>query len=425
MFQSSLQFAKDLDANDSLASYRDQFHFPKTAEGEKKLYFTGNSLGLQPLNAKNRIGRILDEWADYAVDGHFYSEHPWWDYHERMAPKLAKVVGAEPSEVTIMNTLTANLHFLMVSFYRPTSTRYAILCEEKAFPSDQYLMKSQLKFHGFDFESALIEVSGNGSAPTTEDFVKAIEENKDRVALILLGGVNYYTAGVLDIETITRVARSHGITIGWDLAHAAGNISLKLHDWGVDFAAWCSYKYMNAGPGSLSGVFIHKRHHDQSSIPRFEGWWGVDKSERFQMNDSFKPAVGAEAWQLSNVPILALAPYDASLDLFEEVGMASLTAKSKQLTDYLEFKIREIAEQTGYPLEIITPQNRGAQLSIYIPNNGRAIFDHLCENGVVPDWRNPNVIRVAPAPFYNSFEDVYLFAERFKDAIYSTDSSVK
>ena len=427
MFQSTREFAQLADKDDVLASYRNQFLIPKTASGEEVLYFTGNSLGLQPKRTRQFIDQVLSDWATHGVDGHFYSDNPWWDYHERIVPKLAKVVGGLNDEVTIMNTLTVNLHLLLVSFYRPTASKYAILCEEKAFPSDQYLLKSQLRFHGFNFDSALIEVgpSAGSNAPSTEDFIKAIEQNHERIALVMLGGVNYYTAGVLDIEKITAVARSYGITVGWDLAHAAGNIELKLHDWGVDFAAWCSYKYMNAGPGSLSGIFIHQRHHNNASIPRFEGWWGVEKSVRFQMNDSFQPAIGAEAWQLSNLPILALAPYDAALSLFEEVGMDRLIEKRNNLTNYLEFMILDVSKRTTYPLEIITPKQRGAQLSIFMPERGREIFDYLCAHGVLPDWRNPNVIRIAPVPFYNSFSDVYEFAQRLQDAIYSIRKSVK
>ena len=417
--KNTLAFAREMDKADPLGKYRSEFIIPEM-NGKPVIYFTGNSLGLQPRRTANYVNEIMTDWANLGVEGHFKADKPWWDYHERLAAPLAKIVGAKTEEVTVMNTLTVNLHLLMVSFYRPEKGKFKILCEEKAFPSDQYMLKSQVRFHGFDPEEALVEVKKRKGEHQwrTEDFLNAIEEHKDELALVLIGGVNYYNGQVMDMAAITQKAREHGITVGWDLAHAAGNIDLQLHDWDVDFAAWCSYKYMNSGPGNLSGVFVHERYHNRTDIPRFEGWWGTKKETRFLMKPEFEPMPNAEAWQLSNAPVISLAPYLASLTMFEEVGMKKLRSKSEKLTGYLEFILKEVEREVGGNFEIITPKNaRGCQLSVLLHGEGKALFDYLMSQGVVPDWREPNVIRLAPVPFYSSFEDMFRFGEILKKGI--------
>lgn len=398
--------------------YRKEFHFPQM-EDKQVIYFTGNSLGLQPKIAQSYVDEIMNDWRSLGVEGHFHADKPWWDYHERLAGPLAKIVGAGSEEVSVMNTLSVNLHLLMVSFYNPTKTRFKILCEEKAFPSDQYLLNSQVRFHGFDPEEAIVEVKKREGEHfwRTEDVLAKIEELGDELALVLIGGVNYYNGQVFDIEAITKAGKSVDARVGWDLAHAAGNIDLKLHDWDVDFAAWCSYKYMNSGPGNASGVFIHKKYLGKDNIQRFEGWWGTKKETRFLMKPVFEPMDTADAWQISNPPVLALAPYLASLQLFEEVGMNALIAKRNQIVAYLEFILNEIAQEVEGSFEIITPQDRGCQLSVLLHGQGRPLFDYLMKNGVIADWREPNVIRLAPAPFYCSYEDMYRFGQILKDGI--------
>ncbi|MGD1944938.1 MAG: kynureninase [Croceivirga sp.] len=419
-FENTLDFAEKMDASDSLSSYRERFHYPQL-NGKDVIYFTGNSLGLQPKIAKEYVDDIMKDWANLAVEGHFYADKPWWDYHERLARPLAKVVGAKPEEVSVMNTLSVNLHFLMVSFYRPTKARFKILCEEKAFPSDQYMLQSQVKFHGFDPSEAIIEVKKRDGEHfwRTEDVIKKIEEVGDELALVLIGGVNYYNGQVFDMQVITNAGKKVGASVGWDLAHAVGNIELKLHDWNVDFAAWCSYKYMNSGPGNASGVFVNQKYLDSNEIPRFEGWWGTKKESRFLMKPEFEPIETADAWQVSNPAVLSIAPYLASLQLFEEVGMDALLAKQKQLTSYLEFILRDIDKQVTSSFEIITPRDRGCQLSVFLHGEGRALFDYLMKNGVIVDWREPNVIRLAPTPFYSSFQDMYRFGQILKEGILS------
>lgn len=417
-FQNTLEFAQKLDNEDSLGKYREEFHFPKVA-GKQVIYFTGNSLGLQPKSAQKFVNEIMTDWKDLAVEGHFHSDKPWWDYHERLAAPLAKVVGAKTEEVTVMNTLTVNLHLLMVSFYRPTTRRYKIICEEKAFPSDQYMFQSQVKFHGYTPEDALVEIRKRDGENhwRTEDVIAKINEVGDELALVLIGGVNYYTGQVFDMEKITKAGKSVGANVGWDLAHAVGNIELKLHDWDADFAAWCSYKYMNSGPGNASGVFINERHLSKDDIPRFEGWWGTKKETRFLMKPEFEPMQNADAWQISNAPILSLAPYLASLEMFEEVGMEALIEKRNKIVAYLEFVLHEIDKEVDSTFEIITPKDRGCQLSVFLHGQGRPLFDYLMKNGVITDWREPNVIRLAPAPFYCSFEDMYRFGQILKKGI--------
>ncbi|MEP3208521.1 MAG: kynureninase [Maribacter sp.] len=417
-FHNTLEFAQNLDAKDKLRNYRDEFHFPKV-NGEQVIYFTGNSLGLQPKRTKEFIDEVINDWKELAVEGHFHSKKPWWDYHERLAGPLAKVVGAKTKEVTVMNTLTVNLHLLMVSFYRPTSKRFKIICEEKAFPSDQYMFQSQVKFHGYNPEQAIVELAKRPGELhwRTEDIVAKIEEIGDELALVLIGGVNYYTGQVFDIESISKAGKSVGAYVGWDLAHAVGNIELKLHEWNADFAAWCSYKYMNSGPGNASGVFINERYLGKDDVPRFEGWWGTKKETRFQMKPEFEPMDNADAWQISNVPVLSVAPYLASLEMFEEVGMPALIEKRNKIVAYLEFILHEIDAEVASSFEIITPKDRGCQLSVFLHGQGRPLFDFLMKNGVITDWREPNVIRLAPAPFYCSFEDMYRFGQILKRGI--------
>jgi kynureninase len=420
-FENSLAFAQQLDAQDSLKQYQNEFSFPQV-NGKKVIYFTGNSLGLQPKRAKTYVDEVMNDWANLAVEGHFYAEKPWWDYHERFANPLSKLVGALPSEVTVMNTLTVNLHLLMVSFYRPMSTRYKIICEEKAFPSDQYLFQSQVRFHGFEPEDAIVEVKRQEGEHNIrlEDVLAKINEVGDELALVLIGGVNYYTGQVFDMKTITEAGHSVGAHVGWDLAHAAGNIELQLHDWQVDFAAWCSYKYMNSGPGNASGCFIHEKHHTNSELPRFAGWWGHNKERRFKMEPNFEPVQGADGWQISNLPVLSLAPYLASVELFAKIGMDALIQKRNTITAYLEFVLHQIDREVNGNFEIITPANqeeRGCQLSVFLHGEGRSLFEYLMKNGVIVDWREPNVIRLAPVPLYTSFEDIYHFGQILKSGI--------
>ena len=418
-FKNTEEFARNLDEKDPLKGYRDAFHFPRVG-GKPVVYFTGNSLGLQPKRAQAFVDEIMKDWKELAVEGHFYADKPWWDYHERLVPSLSKVVGAREREITVMNTLTVNLHLLMVSFYRPEGSRFKILCEEKAFPSDQYMLQSQLRFHGYLPEEALIEVPKRPGEHywRTADILEAIERHSDELAMVLMGGVNYYNGQVMEMEAITRAGKAAGAMVGWDLAHAAGNVELKLHDWDVDFASWCSYKYMNSGPGNASGVFIHERHLSNRDMPRFEGWWGNKKETRFLMHPSFDPIDSADAWQLSNPPVLALAPYLASLELFEEVGMDALIEKRDRIVAYLEFILHEIDREVESTFEIITPARaRGCQLSVFLHGEGRPLFDYLMENGVITDWREPNVIRLAPAPFYCSYSDMFRFGQILKKGI--------
>ena len=422
-FQNTREFAQQLDAKDVIKKYREAFIFPQH-NGKDVIYFTGNSLGLQPKSAKKYVDEVMNDWANLAVEGHFYAEKPWWDYHERFANPLSKIVGAKPSEITVMNTLTVNLHLLMVSFYRPTQKRYKIICEEKAFPSDQYMFQSQVNFHGYKTEDAIIEIKRREGEHNIrlEDVLAKINEVGDELALVLFGGVNYYTGQVFDMKAITEAGHKVGAIVGFDLAHAAGNIKLALHDWNVDFAAWCSYKYMNSGPGNASGCFVHETHHFNTDLPRFAGWWGHNKQRRFKMEPNFEPVHGADGWQVSNLPILSLAPYLASVEMFDEVGMDLLIQKRNQITSYLEFILQEIDKEVDSTFEIITPTNqeeRACQLSVYFHGQGRSLFEYLMKNGVVTDWREPNVIRFAPVPLYSSYEDMYDFGQILKQGILS------
>jgi kynureninase len=420
-FQNTREYAQQLDAHDPLSKYRAEFIFPQH-NGKNVIYFTGNSLGLQPKRTKAYVDEIMNDWANLAVEGHFYAQKPWWDYHERFARPLSKLVGAKPSEVTVMNTLTVNLHLLMVSFYRPTKTRFKIICEEKAFPSDQYMFQSQVQFHGLNPDDTIIEIKRREGEHNIrlEDILSKIEEVGNELALVMIGGVNYYTGQVFDIKTITAAGHKQGAIVGWDLAHAAGNIKLELHDWNVDFASWCSYKYMNSGPGNASGCFIHEKHHNNTTLPRFAGWWGHNKERRFKMEPQFDPVRGADGWQISNLPVLSLAPYLASVEMFDEIGMEALIDKRNKITAYLEFILHEIDKEVNRSFEIITPSNqeeRASQLSVFLHGEGRSLFDYLMKNGVITDWREPNVIRLAPVPLYCSYEDMYDFGQILKAGI--------
>lgn len=411
IFENSLAFAQQQDKEDKLRSYREKFFFPQH-NSKDVVYFTGNSLGLQPKTTLSYLQQELNDWAKFGVEGHFLAKNPWLSYHELLTDKMAKLVGALPDETVMMNQLTVNLHLLMVSFYQPTKTRFKILCEAKAFPSDQYALQTQLKFHGYSVEDALIEIEPREGEYHIrhEDIYAAIEKNEDSLALIMIGGVNYFSGQVFDMKAITEAGHKAGAIVGFDLAHAAGNLKLELHNWGVDFAAWCSYKYLNSGPGSVAGAFVHERHLKNTDLPQFAGWWGHDKKTRFLMDKKFVPMQTAERWQLSNAPVLSMAACLASIDIFTEVGMDALVEKSKKLTAYLEFIVEEINKKKGNCLQLITPkENRGCQLSIVANGFGKPLYNQLIENGVIPDWREPNVIRCAPVPLYNSFEDVYRF----------------
>lgn len=422
-FQNTREFAQQLDAQDELSQYRNEFIFPKV-NGKQVIYFTGNSLGLQPKRTKTYVDEVMNDWANLAVEGHFYAEKPWWDYHERFCQPLSELVGAKPSEVGVMNTLTVNLHLLLVSFYKPTPKKYKIICEEKAFPSDQYMFQSQVHFHGLKPEDAIVEIKRREGEHNIrlEDVLAKIDEVGDELALVLIGGVNYYTGQVFDIKTITEAGHKYGAYVGWDLAHAAGNIELRLNEWKVDFAAWCSYKYMNSGPGNASGYFVHEAHHNNLDLPRFAGWWGHNKQRRFLMEPNFDPARSADGWQISNLPILSLAPYLASVEMFAEVGMQKLIKKRNLITAYLEYILQEIDKEVDSTFEIITPSNpeeRACQLSVFLHGEGRSLFEYLMKNGVITDWREPNVIRLAPVPLYTSFEDMYEFGQVLKTGIQS------
>ncbi len=409
-FENTLNFAKQMDRKDPLKKFRGRFIIPKH-KGKNVIYFTGNSLGLQPKTAAKYIQQELTDWAKFGVEGHFKAKNLWYSYHELVAGPLAELSGAKKEEVVAMNQLTSNLHFLFVSFYRPEGKRIKILCEAHAFPSDQYLLESQLKFHGFDPAEALIEVSPRRGEYTirTEDILSAIEKHKEELALVFIGGVNYYSGQVMDMKTITEAGHQAGALVGFDLAHAIGNICLDLHNWNVDFAAWCSYKYLNSGPGSVGGAFIHTKHH-RSELQRFAGWWGHDKNSRFKMEKGFSPIPTAEGWQLSNAPVFSMAIHKAALAVFEEAGISRIIEKSNKLTGYLRFIIDGINNKSNV-LEILTPETAGSQLSISVHRQGKEVFRKLISKGIMADWREPNVIRVAPVPLYNSFEDVFRFGE--------------
>lgn len=415
----SQAYARLMDSADPLTKYRDRFYIPQH-EGKDSIYFTGNSLGLQPKKVRQYLEEELEDWAQLGVEGHFESRRPWLKYHEFFSRSLARIVGAKEEEVVAMGGLTANLHFLMATFYRPEGKRRKIICEQKAFPSDAYALQSQARLHGFEPEEVLVEVGPRAGEHTIrlEDVLATIEEVGDELATIMIGGVNYYSGQVFDMKAITEAGHAVGAMVGFDLAHGAGNLELSLHEWGVDFAAWCSYKYMNSGPGGVAGIYIHERHARDKGMFRLAGWWGQDKESRFQMGPEFDPIPTAEGWQLSNAPVFTMACHRASLDLFDEIGMAKLNQKSRRLTAYLEFVIDAVGSAAdNADFEIITPKARGCQLSILAHGQGKSLFDRLTAQGVIADWREPNVIRVAPVPMYNSFEDCWRFGQALEVAL--------
>ncbi len=419
-YELTLDFAKEMDEKDPLKGFRKQFFLPEK-KGKPALYFCGNSLGLQPRTVSAYIAKDLEKWAAKGVEGHFEGEVPWVDARKPSKSHLAALLGATREEVVAMNSLTVNLHLLLVSFYRPEGKKYKILTESGAFPSDQYVLESQLKYHGYDPEEALLEISPRPGEYLlrTEDILEKIRQHKDELALVMMSGVQYYTGQCFDMEAISREARRYGITVGLDLAHAIGNVRLSLHDWGVDFATWCSYKYLNAGPGNVSGIFVHQKHGDDPEIPRFAGWWGYLEERRFEMKKGFLPMQGADGWLLSNDPILGLGALQASLDIFSAAGLKNIWAKSELLTGYMEFVIRGTIGSRE-ELHIITPSkpvDRGCQLSVLIPKRGKEMVQKWTENGVVADWRNPNVVRLAPAPLYNTFQEVFAFSNILKASL--------
>jgi len=418
----TLAYAQKQDDQDELASFRERFYHPEI-NGQPAIYFTGNSLGLQPKSAEAYLAQELEDWRKFGVEGHFEARRPWYSYHEFFSKAMAEIAGAKETEVVAMGSLTANIHSLMASFYQPTKTRYKILCEKKAFPSDTYAMQAQAKLHGFSIEDAIVEIApAKGSDLITEDaIIEKIYELGDSLATVMIGGVNYYSGQVFDMAVITDAAHKVGAYCGFDLAHGMGNIEVKLHEWQVDFSAWCTYKYLNSGPGSVGGLFVHENHHKRK-LPILAGWWGNDKETRFKMEPEFVPMQSAEAWQMSNAPVFNMAIYLASLEIFQEATMPRLWKKSRPLTDYLEFVIQEVAKETGADLEIITPKQqhrRGCQISVVAHGYGKALFDKITEAGVIADWREPNVIRMAPVPLYNSYEDVYRFGAILTSAILS------
>jgi len=414
-FQNSLEYANDCDKNDSLAKFRDQYIFPVNEKNETQIYFCGNSLGLQPKTAKEALNIELEDWGKWGVEGHFHGRKPWFHYHKFLTEHAAEVVGAKPIEVVVMNQLTVNLHLLMVSFYRPSKEKYKIIMEAGAFPSDMYAIESQVKHHGFDYNDAVIELVPREGEFTlrTDDILKAIEDNASELALVFFSGIQYYTGQYFNIPEITKKTHEVGAIAGFDLAHAAGNLNLKLHDWAVDFAAWCSYKYLNSGPGNVSGIYIHEKHCTNPETPRFSGWWGYQENKRFLMEKGYIAENGAAGWQLSNAPVFGMAVHLASLELFHQAGIENLRNKSIVLTNYLEFILEDSKNQNAnLSFEIITPKiERGAQLSLLTDSTGKALFDHLVHNNIIADWREPNVIRIAPTPMYNSFLDVYLLGK--------------
>jgi len=412
-FQAGAEFAAALDARDPLAHFRDRFCPPKTKSGEDCIYLCGHSLGLQPKSAGDYIAQELRAWAQLGVEGHFHADNPWMPYHRMLTQLTARLVGARPAEVVVMNSLTVNLHLMMASFYRPSTARYKILVERGAFPSDRYAVKSQIDFHGLDPASSLLELTPRADefCMRDEDIESLIDREGESIALILLGGVNYATGQAFDMEAITKAGRRKGCIVGFDLAHAAGNIPLRLHDWGPDFAVWCSYKYLNGGPGCVGGCFVHERHACSPELPRFAGWWGHDEKTRFLMGPDFRAMEGAEGWQLSNPPILALAALRASMEIFFEAGMENLRAKSISLTGYMEFLLGQAPSEKFTITTPREPMRRGAQLSIRFAHEGRKLCNRLAAMGVIGDWREPDTFRVAAVPLYNSYKDVYRFAQ--------------
>ena len=402
--------AIDLDQKDPLKNFRAQFYIPQY-QGNDVAYFCGNSLGLQPIKTKDYILQELNDWAEHGVEGHFRAKNPWLTYHEMFAEPLSKLVGSKTSEVVCMNQLTVNLNLLMSSFYRPTAKRFKIICEAKAFPSDQYAFALQAQYHGFSPDDAIVEVHPREGefAIRISDIIQTIENEGESVALVLFSGINYYTGQLFDMQAITQVAHRAGAYCGFDLAHAIGNVSLSLHDWDADFATWCSYKYLNSGPGGVSGIYVHERFHGVEGFPAFAGWWGHDKETRFKMDKTFVPIHSAEAWQMSNAPVFSMAAHKASLDIFMDADFKKLQSKRKALHSFLRTGLADLPNAMKQRFTIITPKNQdehGCQVSLLFSEKGKAIFDYLSQKGIVADWREPNVIRVAPVPLYNSFNDI-------------------
>jgi len=412
-FDNTIEFAKQQDANDQLKEYRNRFHHPIDDKGQQHIYLCGNSLGLQPKSTDSKIQQELQDWKKYGVEGHFNAKNPWMPYHEFLTEAMAEVVGGKKEEVVVMNTLTVNLHLMLASFYRPTQKRYKILIESDAFPSDKYAVQSQIKWQGYNEQEGLIELRPRPGEILLrkQDIIEYILEYGDEIALIMLGNTNYYTGQFFNMKQIAEAGHSKGCVVGFDCAHGAGNVELNLHDSGVDFAVWCSYKYLNSGPGSLGGCFVHERHIKDREMPKLAGWWGHNKETRFGMRDGFDPIPTVESWQLSNPPILSMAAVWASLEIFQEAGMLNLRNKAKRLTSYLEYLVNDLGNDF---INIITPKKedaRGSQLSIQVRNADKKLYDSITANGVIADWREPDVIRVAPTALYNSYEDCWRFVD--------------
>ncbi|PZF74463.1 kynureninase [Taibaiella soli] len=415
-FEATLEYAQSQDQVDFLYPFRERFLFPQH-NGKDVYYFCGNSLGLQPKSVSYLMNQELEDWAKYGVEGHFQARNPWFSYHHNFSESLAKIVGANKEEVVAMNTLTVNLHLLMLSFYRPEKGRYKILMEAGAFPSDQYAMETQVRMYGYDPEDAIIEMKPREGAHIIEeeDILAAIQEAGDSLAVVMFGGVNYYTGQFFDLKRITDAAHRVGAYAGFDLAHAVGNVPLQLHDWNVDFACWCSYKYLNSGPGGVAGAFVHEHHGNNPKTFRLAGWWGNEEKGRFKMEKGFTPQKGAASWQMSNAPVFNMVAHRASLDIYDKAGIPALREKSLRMTAYMEYLLKDISH---LPFTIITPaesNRRGCQLSMLFAERGREVFDKLTEAGVIADWREPNVIRIAPVPLYNTYEDCYRFYEVLKE----------
>lgn len=416
VFENSLAFAREADERDELKLFRNKFIIPEK-NGKEQIYFLGNSLGLQPKSTRQHVADVLDQWSQYGVESFFYGENPWLRYHDKLATSLAAIIGALDREVVIMNQLTINLHLMMVTFYKPHGKRKKILCEAKAFPSDQYMLETYLKHLNLNPDEIILEVSPRDGEHTirTEDILEAIQRNSDELALVFMGGVNYYTGQLFDIKTITAATHRVGAVAGYDLAHAVGNVPLYLHDWNVDFACWCHYKYLNSGPGAVGGAFIHERFHHDNSLQRLGGWWGYNKQTRFEMKNGFKPITSAEGWQLSTPSMILFACLKASLEIFEQVQLEKLFKKGSELSSYLLFLLDKInCKMEERVIQVITPHadtEKGSQVSLLMLKDGKRIFNSLTEEGIFADWREPNVIRVAPVPLYNTFEEVWRFAQ--------------
>jgi kynureninase len=412
--ENALINSRQLDANDALSEYSNSFLFPKINK-KKAIYLCGNSLGLQPIKTKESVLQELEDWAELGVEGHLHARAPWLTYHEQFSGTLAHITGSKQTEVVAMNALTVNLHILLATFYRPDAKRHRIICEAKAFPSDIYALQSQTFFHHNSPEKSLRIIAPRAGSEIIEeeDILQAIAEEGESLALVMIGGVNYYSGQVFDMEKITKAGHAVGAFVGFDLAHAIGNIELKLNEWNVDFAAWCSYKYLNSGPGGVAGIFIHEKHSSNPNTFRLAGWWGHQLNTRFKMGDTFLPASTAESWQMSNAPVLSMAAHRASLEIFASASITAIVNKSKKLTGFLSDLIEELQQEQYFKelFSVITPKQRGCQLSFLFHKSGLEVFEHLSRNGVIADWREPNVIRVAPVPLYNSFDDVYQFVK--------------